>query len=324
MKTVIYFITMLLLFNTCTSQNKKSKQMETKKYESIMVFGDGLSDMGRWGKLTNYQYPPAAHGFFESRWTNGKVWVEHFADSLDLKLTLENNYSMGGATTGLYNINEPLRTALGLDSTAMLQGMLAQVQTYLVSNPEISEKTLFILWAGGHDIGSYLDYGQPDLKQYPPAGNYKQAVDMLINAGAKHFLIGTMPDMGYTPVYFGTDKQQIASDLCNELNAGLENMMQEYSKNGVEFIRIDGARIFAEVGSNPQKYGFNYTEPYLPLEIIDFSNPLKQTDIRIPNKEKGLNPDEFMNWWAVSASARMHQILATEALKTIHSKQYTK
>ena len=58
----------------------------------------------------------------------------------------------------------------------------------------------------------------------------------------------------------------------------------------------------------------------LPIEIIDFTNPLKQSDVEKPNSEKDLNPDEFMNWWAGSASAGMHRILATEALKTIHSK----
>jgi hypothetical protein len=48
--------------------------------------------------------------------------------------------------------------------------------------------------------------------------------------------------------------------------------------------------------------------------------PLGKTNVAIPNKEKGLNPDEFMNWWAVSASAKVHKIIADEAVKFIHSK----
>jgi phospholipase/lecithinase/hemolysin len=133
--------------------------MEKLQFTNIIVIGDGLNDMGKWGKLTNFKYPPAEAGFYESRWTNGRVWVEHFADSLGLPMSLQNNFAMGGATTGFYNINEPMKTALRLNEKTPLLGMLAQVQTYLATNPNIDDKTLFVLWAGGHDIGTYLEYG---------------------------------------------------------------------------------------------------------------------------------------------------------------------
>jgi len=285
--------------------------------KKIVVFGDGLSDMGRWGKLTNYQYPPTSQGFYESRWTNGKVWIEHVADSFGLTLNFENNLAMGGATTGTYNINEPLRNLLGLDSTVQLPGMLAQVQEYLTRNTTVDSSTLFVFWAGGHDIGNYLDYGQPDLLQYPPTGNYNFAVELLVKAGTKNFLIGTMPDMGFTPVYYGTDKQTTASELCSALNAGLAELIKINETKNIRFYLFDGAAIFANVGANPEQFGFKYTEAFLPFNIIDFSNPLKESSITVSNKEKGLKPDEFMNWWAVSASAKMHKILADEALKIL-------
>ncbi len=297
-----------------------NESTDLKRINKIIVFGDGLSDMGQWGKLTSFRYPPADAGFFESRWTNGKVWVEHLADKLNIKLTLSENFALGGATTGFYNINEPLRQALQLDSTIKLNGMLGQVADYLSTNPQVDDKTLFVLWAGGHDIGSYLDYGQPDLEKYPPTENYKQAVSMLINAGAKYIMIGTMPDMGYTPMYLGTELQEKASKLCNELNDGIENIIASYQNNDMKFIKIDGAKIFSDVGMNPAKYGIKYLEPYLPINIIDFNRPLEKTNVEIPSKEKGLNADEFMNWWAVSASAKMHKIIADEAIKIVKEK----
>jgi phospholipase/lecithinase/hemolysin len=294
--------------------------MNQVKFTNIAVFGDGLSDMGQWGKLTNYKYPPASVGFFEGRWTNGKTWVEYLADSLGLKLSLENNFSMGGATTGLYNINEPFKPVLGLDSTVALKGMLAQVQSYLESKPSIDDKTLCVLWAGGHDIGNYLEYGEPNLKQYPPSQNYKEAIELLIKAGVKNIFLGTMPDMGFTPLYFGTEKQQSASQHCTDLNNGLKQIETEQSKNGVQIYLFDGAGLFAKFGTNPEGFGITYTEAYLPYDIIDFSNPLKSPIKEITNKTKGLNPDEFMNWWAVSASAKVHKIIAEEAVRFINSK----
>lgn len=78
----MFFILFVALISSC-SIFKTNNKME-QKFSGIIVFGDGLNDMGKWGKLTNYQYPPAEVGFYESRWTNGKVWVEHFAEALHL------------------------------------------------------------------------------------------------------------------------------------------------------------------------------------------------------------------------------------------------
>jgi hypothetical protein len=126
--------------------------------------------------------------------------------------------------------------------------------------------------------------------------------------------------MGYTPSYYGTAKQKTASDLCYQLNAGLKEIERTYARGDVTIYLFDGAKVFAEVGSNALRYGIKYTEPYLPFDIIDFSKPLAEPSQSIPNREKGLHPDEFMSWWAVSASAKMHRIIAEEAVKFIHSR----
>lgn len=311
MRFLSIFLFLTILFSCKTQKNQK---MNDSNIDKIVVFGDGLSDMGRWGRITNFRYPPTDKVFFESRWTNGKVWVEHFAEGLGLALSLDNNYAMGGATTGRYNINENLRTALRVDKNIAFEGMLAQVETHVAKHPKLDSKTIFTLWAGGHDIGNYLDYGQPDLAAYPPAENYRLAIEKLVQAGARHILVGTMPDMGYTPVYFGTKHQAEASRLCAELNSGLDKIIQSYVGKNIHFIKIDGAAIFAEVGMNPEKFGFKTTEPYLPFNAINFADPLGKNEVLIPNKEKESNPDDFMNWWAVSASAKMHRILGEKAL----------
>ncbi|MBK9292461.1 MAG: SGNH/GDSL hydrolase family protein [Bacteroidetes bacterium] len=323
MKTKHLFIFMLPLIISwqCSSpsQNTNNK-MNGKHFDQIIVFGDGLSDMGQWGKLTDYRYPPSSAGFFESRWTNGPTWVEYFAADLGLNLGMENNLALGGATTGFYNINEPIKPLLGLGADVSLPGMLAQVQQYLTDHPVIGTKTLVVLWAGGHDIGSYLDFGQPDLGQYPPANNFRTAVEMLARAGARHFFIGTMPDMGYTPVYFGTSKQQEASALCRALNEGLAALAAEAEGTETHIYLFDGAGVFAKIAAMPSEYGIEYLDAYLPYEIIDFNNPLAEPTVRIPNKEKGLDPDLFMNWWAVSASRKVHKIIADEAIDFLNTK----
>ena len=307
--------------NTANSEKIEEMENSENQFNSIVAFGDGLTDMGQWGELTNYKYPPASIGFLGSRWTNGPVWVEHVAKELGVTVNLSNNFAMGGATTGWFNINEPLKPLLQLDSTESVLGVLAQIQKYLNTAPSINEHDLFVLWAGGHDIGNYLDYGFPNLEETPPANNYAQAFEMLYNAGARQFLIGNMPDVGSTPMYYGTDHQQTATKLCMDLNSALKDLAKEYETKGCKVYEIDAVSIFADAAINPAKYGFkNVIDAYLPYNIIDFSNPLQEPDIEIPNKENGLDPDEFMSWWAVSASAAMHRHIASSALEVLNQK----
>lgn len=300
---ITFFIAMI------ATQTFSQQSTAQKRITKLFVFGDGLSDMGQFGRLTNFMYPPSPP-FFEGRWTNGKVWIEHFAENFQLDISFNNNFAFGGATTGYYNINEAMKPALNLNKDFVLPGMLLQVDRLLSANAKLDENNLFVLWSGGHDIGSYLEYGQPDLKQFPPAENYKSAIDKLFNAGARYFMIGGMPDVGFTPAYFGTPKQELASKLSNDLNNSLLRIIDDYTQKGAKFVYIDGAKIFTDAAMDPDKYGFKYlTEAYLPYDYIDFANPLAKVEKEIPNKQKGLNPNEFLSWWAVSASAKMHKII---------------
>lgn len=285
-------------------------------FTQLIAFGDGLTDMGRWGALTNNRYPPSPP-FIGGRWTNGPVWAEVLADKLGIPLKPELNFALGGATTGHYNINEGLRNALQLDSSVVLPGMLAQVEAYLAAGT-IDTSALHILWAGGHDIGSYLDYGRPDLATYPPAANYRAAALKLADAGVKAILLGDMPDVGKTPLYFGTPRQEQASVLCRELNAGIDALTDELRERQVRVVRIDAAGLFAAAGMNPGKYGFKeVAQAYLPYDIIDFADPLAPVSKPIPNQQSGRDAEEFMTWWAVSASAHMHRIIADSAYTAI-------
>lgn len=42
-----------------------------QRYTKLIVFGDGLSDQGRFGVLTKNRYPPSPP-FANGRWTNGQ------------------------------------------------------------------------------------------------------------------------------------------------------------------------------------------------------------------------------------------------------------
>lgn len=278
----------------------------------LVVLGDGLSDQGRFGELTHNAYPPSPP-FHDGRWTNGPTWVETLASRLGWSLDPTDNLAQGGATTGYLNINEPLRAALQLGLDAPIRGVLAQAETLAERGP-LDPTALHVIWAGGHDIGAFLDYGQPDPFTSPPSDNIATAVRLLAAAGAQRFLLPTMPDAGSSPAYSGTEDATTATTICQALNEGIRTLAATLPDQlGIEIIVFDAAAVFVEVATNPAAHGITHvSEAYLPDDQIDFTNPL-QARHSIPEDRNGADPDKFMSFWSLAAGRRVHDELATAA-----------
>lgn len=288
-------------------------------YSKLVVLGDGLSDQGLWGQLTQNRYPPSPP-FYGGRWTDGPTWVEVMAGKLALPLEPADNLAQGGATTGMYNINEPLRAAFGLGPDAPIRGVLAQVDALLARTPSLDPDAIYVVWAGGHDFGNYLDYGQPDVVAYPPASNIRLTLERLADAGARYFLIGNMPDLGSTPEYYGTEKGASATRLINEYNHGLAAAAADLRlRRGLKTFEFDAVSIFVEVAMNPQQFGIKVVnKAFLPLDYIDFTNPLAPAK-PLPTDRQGQNPGDYMTFWAVAAGSKVHAVLGVRAAAAINA-----
>lgn len=288
-------------------------------YSKLVVLGDGLSDQGLWGQLTQNRYPPSPP-FYGGRWTDGPTWVEVMAGKLALPLEPADNLAQGGATTDMYNINEPLRAALGLGPDAPIRGVLAQVDALLARTPSLDPDAIYVVWAGGHDFGSYLDYGQPDVVAYPPASNIRLALERLADAGANYFLIGNMPDLGSTPEYYGTEKGASATRLIDDYNHGLAVAAADLRQSrGLKIFEFDAVSIFVEAAMNPQQFGIKViNEAFLPLDYIDFTNPLAPAK-PLPTNRQGQNSGDYMTFWAVAAGSKVHAVLGVRAAEAINA-----
>lgn len=286
-------------------------------YSKLIVLGDGLSDQGLWGTLTHNRYPPSPP-FNAGRWTDGPTWVEALATKLALPLDPADNLAQGGATTGYYNINEPLRAALGLGADAPIRGVLAQVDALLARTPRLDPQALCVVWAGGHDFGSYLEYGQPDVVAYPPAANVRLALERLADAGAQHFIVGNMPDLGSTPQYYGTEQGALATRLIAEYNRGLAEAANDLRRvRGLKIFEFDAVSIFVEIAASPQSFGIKVVnEAYLPYDFIDFANPLAMPK-PLPADRLGQDPGDYMTFWAVAAGSKVHAVLGERAAQAV-------
>jgi phospholipase/lecithinase/hemolysin len=322
MKKKIVTVSLLALAISCNTakiQTKSTSKPSVKRvYSKLVVFGDGLSDQGRFGRLTDNRYPPSPP-FDRGRWTNGPTWIEHLAKLANIPLAAEENYAQGGATTGWFNINEPMRKPLGLGPDVPIRGVLAQIDAALAATPKLDPDALYVVWAGGHDIGSWLDYGQPDIVAQPPAENIREGLLRLASAGARHIFLGTMPDMGATAIYAGTEKSSRATEATKKYNIDLNEVAEEMRAKGLDVILFDGGAAFGRAWIEAPKLGIKrFDEAYLPIDYIDFANPLSPAK-PVP---EGRNPLEFFSFWAVSAGAKVHEALASyayEALQTAES-----
>src|SRR5215831_15529088 len=123
-------------------------QAKPTPFSHLWVFGDSLSDTGNLFRLSGGAdpLPPC----FEGRFCNGPLWVEHLADYLDMPQVSEENFAVGGATTGTFNSNNGL-------SNKIYPGLQNEIDSFLALGPTTEPaRALYIVEAGANDFGVAL------------------------------------------------------------------------------------------------------------------------------------------------------------------------
>lgn len=180
-------------------------------YSGVTVFGDSLSDTGNVLSLTSI-YPPQFPNFTAApgRFSDGPVWIEHLAAGLGhpaaalpsnliytgLSVPLPigaqggTNYAFGGALTGLGGYGG---TPTGLFG-----------QWFAWNGGETPQRAadpdaLYVVLAGVNDMRDQRSGVPGPNSPAQAAVNIAQLMGALANAGARHFLVGNLPDLGLTP-----------------------------------------------------------------------------------------------------------------------------
>ena len=185
-------------------------------YSSLTVFGDSLSDVGNI-KIASPSSVPTPLG----RFSDGLNWIDTLAAGLGLpsasvaSLAGGSNYAFGGARTGTAN-NPP--------------GVLAQVAgLWAPSHPAADPNGLYVVLGGGNDMRDARSAaGGDDLTREAAAQaaafNIFQSVFLLAQAGAKHVLISTLPDLGNTPEAVNLNKVAESTDASQRYNAAIAGL----------------------------------------------------------------------------------------------------
>ena len=225
-------------------------------FSSLYTFGDSLSDPGNIPKISGIAYPPPPYSNY--RFSNGPVAVQYLAPLLCLPVANDNNYAQGGATTGLDNVFNATHGGPIPDNS--LTGVLGQVQHYLNGTRRADPRGLYVIWAGPDDLLQGLQ--NPAAFDAPAAigralGNLSTAVLNLANAGARHFLILNMPDLGKIPRTYGTPYQATGTQLSMAFNHGLARTLTSLRAGlGARITTFDTFGLLNTVIADPEEYGF--------------------------------------------------------------------
>jgi len=274
--------------------------------DAIYAFGDSLSDVGNVFALTGIPAPPYVNGQF----SNGPVWVQDLASELGLPALLPSllggtDYAYGSGETGnaAFDTSNPLTDLLGPT------GQLAQ---FSAAHPSADPNALYTIWIGANDLsdipaGSTSAQIAADIGTI--AGNIDTAIGTLAGAGARNFLVVTVPDLGKTPnaIAGGPLVEAGASALALGLDTTLVNgagpipsLSFLAAADGLKLHVLDTYGLLDGIVANPSHFGFtNVTAPCLVGITVCAT------------------PNQFLFWDGQHPTAAGHAIIGEDALTLV-------
>ncbi|HEY0527029.1 MAG TPA: SGNH/GDSL hydrolase family protein [Stellaceae bacterium] len=260
--------------------------------ESIVVFGDSLSDTGNVFEATLHAEPPSPP-YFDGRFSNGPVWVELLAGQfgLDVRPALSGgtNYAVGGA-----------KVRTGEDSIE------DQVRTFLAGRglSRLSDSTLFVVFGGGNDLTGAAGSTDPAGIVTDAATGIQNIVEELAGRGAVNFLVPNLPNTGSTPDARSHGATGTEQALSTGFNAALDALLEDTSARlGINIIRVDLFGLLENAVTMPAMFGFS-----------DIVNPCLVPQEGGNGFTVCSDPGSHLFWDDIHPTARGHQFIAGAAV----------
>ena len=274
---------------------------------NLVVFGDSLSDMGNGNADLIVSAVFSSPPYWNGRFSNGPVWIEHISDEYGLNTTFGNgispgdNRAFGGSQTGQgYSY-------LTLPNTgSQINNYLANVQSSFTNSDVV------FIWAGGNDF--LYGTGNSDLISQ----NMASHVQALALAGASRFVVANLPPLELTPEGASRTAQQqatMASEIVSynsKLSVEINNLS---SSMNLDITLIDAWTIFNQIVSNSDHVGITNTQdqactggatvPFVPLPICGSGANVVA------------NVDQYLFFDKAHPTATMHEIIGNFALMNI-------
>lgn len=214
--------------------------------------------------------------YWNSRFSNGKVWNEYLANMLGISMSSQKTYinrAFGGSWAATYDyqltvwnlIRHPIATIKSLVVGKLIPPSLGlTVQAYLLEHQNLNPDTVYFIFAGGNDYLNFLQFED----NYNPAimtnyiTNVVDSIDSsvlkLAHAGARRFVIMGIPHVGDSPKFANISDKEIVNQASDKHNVLLEARIKELQKvyPDADFLYIDMEAYLAKALADPVAFGF--------------------------------------------------------------------
>ncbi|MBI4622798.1 MAG: autotransporter domain-containing protein [Verrucomicrobia bacterium] len=271
---------------------------QNRTFTNQYTFGDSLSDNGN-AFLASGRTINTNPLNFGGRWSNGPTFVEQLGNNLAVgsaapaSVKTSMDFAFGGAT------------AVPALSAVPFPSLPVQLQIFQSHAVAIQRTDLFTVWIGANDILNTAAQANPAAMA--PAGiNAAQAtanaIQSLINLGAKNILVVNMPDIGLTPAGLSSGGGSLLTAGSLAYNAEFDSRLRAITSGApdVTLTRIDAAALIARI--------------QVDFRALGFANAT--SGIILPGGGGG-DPSGFAFFDGIHPSATTHALLArvvTEAL----------
>ncbi|MEB3337986.1 MAG: SGNH/GDSL hydrolase family protein, partial [Leptolyngbyaceae bacterium] len=231
------FATTLVLWSLSLGLLVGWKQ-KPRPIQALYVFGDSLSDVGNGFRATGGT-APSSPPYFQGRYSNGRVWVEHLASKLTLPPQPSTNFAYGGAMT---------------EGTGGVPSLRVQVQSFTEAHASADPNALYVLLIGAND------YLKGATNPTAPVENISRAIATLDQLGARKFLVSNLPDLGQLPATRQSANASRLSALTRQHNRilarSLEGLRPQLHPQ-TQIIRLDTYTLYQEALTRPAKFGLS-------------------------------------------------------------------
>ncbi|WP_367606310.1 SGNH/GDSL hydrolase family protein [Legionella sp. W05-934-2] len=276
-------------------------------FNHIVVFGDSLSDNGNAFERTQH-YVPQTPPYFQGRFSDGPVWIEYIAKAISTEENFLQDYALGGA--GVTAENDDIDGVFTLAN---------EVKDFLQNNNQVAdEESLYVIWIGANNY-LILPDDEDETVDTVKQGTSK-ALDKLINAGAKHFLVLNLPELSRTPLAksMGEEEHDKLARYTQKHNAMLDQVMETYRKKhpDVHWYFYNVHQMFNKALETPENYDItNVTDMCFEEDLA--ANVRLQPVIRMEKLFNIAPPSDcehYLFFDPVHPTAKAHQIMAKEVL----------
>ena len=284
-----------LSYNHTIWSNEQPNQ--ENRINKIVSFGDSLSDTGNMFNMSQWKFPNK-RSWFLGNFSNGFVWTQYLAKDLDIPLY---TWALGGAA--------------GNKQKLFISGIYQQVTSFLKYMKKAknyqTKNTLFTLEFGLNDFVNY-NRSLGDVK-----GDYSSALIRLIESGAKHIILLTLPDATLAPQFKYSTKseaQKVYKKIIG-MNNFIRDQAEYYLSRDINIILYDTYEILGDIIQTPEKYGFiNASEPCLDLQRNSAADYLHKHALSSACKNSG--SDRFLFWDVSHPTTAAHKFFAEQILKS--------